>query len=107
MSEQREQKFDLLENNANAVRAVMAAVESTIGPKGLDTMLVDQFEKLHEEKKESLILISHQEKIIRMADRIMVIRDGRVDSIGPKDQVLPRLLSGEKNCSCMNPPCRA
>ena len=70
-------------------------------------MLVDQFEKLHEEKKESLILISHQEKIIRMADRIMVIRDGRVDSIGPKDQVLPRLLSGEKNCSCMNPPCRA
>ena len=43
MSEQREQKFDLLENNANAVRAVMSAVESTIGPKGLDTMLVDQF----------------------------------------------------------------
>ena len=43
MSEQREQKFDLLENNANAVRAVMTAVESTIGPKGLDTMLVDQF----------------------------------------------------------------
>ncbi len=27
MSEQREQKFDLLENNANAVRAVMAAVD--------------------------------------------------------------------------------
>lgn len=43
MNEQREQKFNLLENNTNAVRAVMAAVESTIGPKGLDTMLVDQF----------------------------------------------------------------
>lgn len=43
MNEQREQKFDLIENNSNAVRAVMAAVESTIGPKGLDTMLVDQF----------------------------------------------------------------
>ncbi len=43
MNEQREQKFDLIENNTNAVRAVMAAVESTIGPKGLDTMLVDQF----------------------------------------------------------------
>ena len=37
-----EQKFDLIENNTNAVRAVMTAVESTIGPKGLDTMLVDQ-----------------------------------------------------------------
>jgi chaperonin GroEL (HSP60 family) len=43
MSEQREQKFDLIENNTNAVRAVMTAGESTIGPKGLDTMLVDQF----------------------------------------------------------------
>ncbi len=43
MSEQREQKFDFIENNANAVRAIMTAVESTIGPKGLDTMLVDQF----------------------------------------------------------------
>ena len=43
MNEQREQKFNLLDNNTNAVRAVMAAVESTIGPKGLDTMLVDQF----------------------------------------------------------------
>lgn len=43
MNEQREQKFDLIENNSNAVRAVMTAVESTIGPKGLDTMLVDQF----------------------------------------------------------------
>ena len=71
------------------------------------SMLVDQFEKLHEEKKESLILISHQEKIIKMADRIMVIRDGKVDALGPKEEILPMLLSGEKDCSCMNPPCRA
>ena len=71
------------------------------------SMLVDQFEKLHEEKKESLILISHQEKIIKMADRIMVIRDGKVDALGSKEEILPMLLSGEKDCSCMNPPCRA
>ena len=42
MNQQREQKFDLIENNTSAVRAIMTAVESTIGPKGLDTMLVDQ-----------------------------------------------------------------
>ena len=71
------------------------------------SMLVDQFEKLHEEKKESLILISHQEKIIHMADRIMVIRDGKVESLGPKEQILPSLLHGEKDCTCMNSPCRA
>ena len=36
-------------------------------------MLVDQFERIHEKKKESLLLISHQERIIRMADRILVV----------------------------------
>ena len=43
------------------------------------SMLVKQFEKIHQEKKESLLLISHQERIIRMADRILVIRDGQVE----------------------------
>ena len=38
------------------------------------SMLVDEFERIHREKKETLLLISHQEKIIRMADRILVIK---------------------------------
>ena len=37
------------------------------------SMLIQQFEKIHSEKKESLVLISHQERIIQMADRIMVL----------------------------------
>ena len=41
------------------------------------SMLVKRFEQIHQEKKESLILISHQERIIEMADRIMVIADGK------------------------------
>ena len=45
------------------------------------SMLIKRFEQIHKEKKQSLILISHQERIIRMADRIMVIgrksRSGR------------------------------
>ena len=40
------------------------------------SMLIKRFEQIHKEKKESLILISHQERIIQMADRIMVISDG-------------------------------
>ena len=35
------------------------------------SMLIQQFEKIHKKKEESLILISHQERIIQMADRIM------------------------------------
>lgn len=56
------------------------------------SMLIKKFEQLHKEKKESLILISHQERIIRMADRIMVISDGKVDAIGPSEEILPRLF---------------
>lgn len=38
-----DEKLAALVTNANAVRAIAAAVEGTIGPKGLDTMLVDRF----------------------------------------------------------------
>ncbi|MBC7325838.1 MAG: chaperonin, partial [Moorella sp. (in: Bacteria)] len=37
------ERLAALVTNANAVRAIAAAVESTLGPKGLDTMLVDCF----------------------------------------------------------------
>ena len=37
------------------------------------SMLIRKFEEIHKEKKQSLIVISHQEKIISMADRFMVI----------------------------------
>ncbi len=38
-----DEKISALVTNANAIRAIAAAVEGTLGPKGLDTMLVDQF----------------------------------------------------------------
>lgn len=66
------------------------------------SMLIQQFEKIHEKKDQMMILISHQERIIRMADRIMVIDDGRIKNIGPKEEVLPTLLSDEPACTCMD-----
>ncbi|MDO4553870.1 MAG: ATP-binding cassette domain-containing protein [Lachnospiraceae bacterium] len=63
--------------------------------------LMKQFEKIHKEKKESLILISHQERIIRMADRIMVIKDGQIDMVGSRDDMLPNLSTDSPACDCM------
>lgn len=64
-------------------------------------MLIKRFEKLHKEKKESLILISHQERIIRMADRILVLTDGRVSDIGTAEEIVPRLFGEEAEaCAC-------
>lgn len=69
------------------------------------SMLVKQFELLHQNKKESIILISHQERIIQMADRIMVIKDGKIDKMGTKEQVFPGLLHHEAGCRCQNSAC--
>ena len=58
------------------------------------SMLVKQFEKIHREKKESIIVISHQEKLINMADRIMLLKDGRIDAIGSREEIAPALFAG-------------
>lgn len=65
------------------------------------SMLVKQFEKLHTNKDQSIIIISHQERIIEMADRIMVIKDGKLAGIGTKEEVYPVLIKGESH-ACMN-----
>lgn len=66
------------------------------------SMLVKEFEKIHEDKQETLLLISHQEKIIRMADRILIIKDGAVNACGSAEEILPLLFGEEPGCSCMN-----
>ncbi|MDE5679022.1 MAG: ATP-binding cassette domain-containing protein, partial [Lachnospiraceae bacterium] len=58
------------------------------------SMLVKQFEKIHREKKESIIVISHQEKLINMADRIMLLKDGRIEAIGSREEIAPALFAG-------------
>ena len=62
-------------------------------------MLIQQFEKIHNKKEQSLILISHQERIIQMADRIMLIEDGKIGAIGPKDEILPHWLDKGDSCA--------
>ncbi len=67
------------------------------------SMLVKQFEQLHAGKSESLILISHQERIIQMADRIMVIKDGKIESLDAKEKIFRDLVKEDTGCACMNP----
>ncbi len=60
--------------------------------------LIDVFEKLHETSDNSLLIISHQERILNIADEIVVIADGQVKAQGPKDSILPELLMGTEGC---------
>lgn len=60
--------------------------------------LIHVFEKLHEQVQGSIIIISHQERILNIADKIIVIAGGEVRDYGPKEDILPGLLGGMDNC---------
>lgn len=66
------------------------------------SMLVQKFERIHEKKEQSLILISHQERIIAMADRIMVIEDGKIGAMGAREDILPNLMNSADACTCLS-----
>lgn len=54
--------------------------------------LIQVFEKMRRQTQGSIMIISHQERILNIADRIVVIADGQVTKEGPKDQILPEIL---------------
>ncbi len=57
--------------------------------------LIRVFEKMHEKTNGSIIIISHQEKILDIADKIVVIANGEIKNYGKKDEILPDLLHRE------------
>lgn len=54
-------------------------------------MLVNAFSSLGREKSGSLMIISHQERVMQTADRIAVVADGVLTDIGTTEQILPKL----------------
>lgn len=61
--------------------------------------LTDTFRALHTQTKATIIIISHQERILDLADEIAVLTDGRVTRVGPKSEVFPEILAGaEPGC---------
>ena len=58
--------------------------------------LIRIFEKMRREIHDSsIVIISHQERILRIADEIIVLKDGRVDQQGPADEILPKVIGTE------------
>ena len=60
--------------------------------------LIKVFEKLRDETKGSIIIISHQERILDIANKIVVISEGRITAEGRKDDILPSLLTEGDAC---------
>ena len=62
--------------------------------------LINVFENMHEKKGGSIIIISHQERILNIADKIVVIAGGELSKIGTKDEILPELLGKAGSVAC-------
>lgn len=60
--------------------------------------LIKVFEELHDKRENSLVIISHQERILNIADEIIVIADGAVKARGKREDILPELLNGTGGC---------
>jgi len=54
--------------------------------------LIRVFERMHATLGGSIIIISHQERILNIADKVIVLAGGRLKAYGPKDEILPDLL---------------
>ena len=64
--------------------------------------LIKVFERMRETTNGSIMIISHQERILDIADEIVVIANGTISKQGPKDEILPELLgtaSAVNNCN--------
>lgn len=54
--------------------------------------LIQVFEEMHQQLHGSILIISHQERILNIADEILLIADGKLVKKRTKDEILPELL---------------
>ena len=62
--------------------------------------LIRVFEKMYEQTRGSILIISHQERILNIADKIIYVKDGQVERYGDKAEILPSLLNSADNAAC-------
>lgn len=63
--------------------------------------LIQVFEELHKKINGSILIISHQERILNIADKIIVLANGEVSAVGTREEVMPTLLRTSEACSTL------
>ncbi len=65
--------------------------------------LIRVFEKMYQQTRGSILIISHQERILNIADKIVYIKDGRMEQYGSREEILPGLLANTATtCQVLN-----
>ena len=62
--------------------------------------LIKVFEEIRKETKGTTLIISHQERILNIADEIVLLNNGHIEKIGKKEEVMSSILKTEKNDCC-------
>ena len=60
--------------------------------------LIQVFEKMYQKIQGTILIISHQERILNIADRIIVLADGEVVNEGTRDEIMPQLMKNDIAC---------
>ncbi len=60
--------------------------------------LIKVFENMYERTKGMIMIISHQERILNIADKIVVLAGGQVAEYGAKEEIFPRLMDVQSGC---------
>ena len=55
--------------------------------------LTDTFREIHDKKEATILIISHQERIIRLADEIVLVANGIVSARGSEEEIYPRIMA--------------
>ena len=63
--------------------------------------LIRVFEKMRDEINGTILIISHQEKILEIAEKIIVIANGEIEKIGDREEILPSLLYTSTSCQTL------
>ncbi len=65
--------------------------------------LTDTFRYIHSKRAATIIIISHQERIINLADEIVMVSGGVISDRGVKDEIFPKILENtQAGCACLN-----
>ena len=63
--------------------------------------LIRVFEKMYQQINGSILIISHQERILNIADKIILLADGQIKKMGTKEEIMPELLGSGQPCKTL------
>lgn len=62
--------------------------------------LIKVFERMYEKTNGSIMIISHQERILSFAEQIILLSAGKIAAVGGKDEIMPMLMNGDIKYEC-------